>query len=91
MHGDFDYRRTIARLQPEVEELIGGPEFFADGWVLLPHSQGTIMTALSFVEREQHGAIKRYEISRHHFPMKAWQSSVTRTLSVLQATISSKQ
>lgn len=71
--------------QPHVEELIGSPEYFADGMTFL--DRGPIMTALLYVERLSGDRLINYEVCRVHFARARWIAGTQLALQVLRKTI----
>jgi hypothetical protein len=82
-----DYREAAIASQPEVQEIFGGPEFFADGAIYQSHHSGQVYTSIYYVERTVGGKTMRVEVARVHFARQAWETAHERALAVLRATI----
>lgn len=82
-----ELRGALMAAQPEVEEVIGGCEFFADGAVVRFRADGLVTTVIHYQEQFTPTGVTRHEVVRIHFAYPVWQNAMDRTTDMLRRTI----
>lgn len=83
----FDYARRILRHQPEVEEVFGAQELFADGAIFRDRPDAGMMTSIYYTERSCGHRTILSEQFRIHMPRQRWFANLDRTLAVLRMSV----
>lgn len=83
----LQYRQAIIEKQTTINEIIGGPEFWADGAVFGTSSEAQVCTTVYFVERMFGSEMGRHEVARVHFPLHWWVNTHARGLAFLRRSI----